>query len=284
MSNRFKNYISTRFPGKVRSPAEATAKGAGAFTDAHETRLIQHFEGRVAFDGSAPVLPYGLVILAFTNRSGSNMLADYLRQTRKVTGLGEYLNHVTTIKQTTEKKIDSFPDYVAHLAGSLTRDNQQFGVKASAEQLRFLKRWRITDMFQKVSVVHVHRDDLLAQAVSLWIAVQTGQWTSLQKRHSDDVSVDLDAITAITRDITTEDGLIRQFCGFEGLNYVSLSYEEVIADVSAAVKRVGASVGFDASKVKFKAPRIGKQASDLNEQILTQLRQHLRQWPDGDAG
>ena len=50
----------------------------------HESRVRALFPDAFAFAGERPVFSKPLCILAFTNRSGSNLLADYLPYTKTV--------------------------------------------------------------------------------------------------------------------------------------------------------------------------------------------------------
>ena len=127
----------------------------------HEAGIRAIFQNRVAWSGTAPVIDRPLLVLAFTNRSGSNLLADYLRQTGQVAGIGEYLNQETVARQADRYGIDSVPAYLQNLAGRLCSGGQQFGVKASAEQLQLLIEGGLLGMFRSASVVHIHRDDLM---------------------------------------------------------------------------------------------------------------------------
>lgn len=281
-SRRFKQFLVSKLSGMRSASVSTSSSGtfgglsAGQYIQmVHEERIAKHFQNGLTFEGDAPVFSQKLMILAFTNRSGSNMLADYLLQTKQVGGLGEYLNADTAIRQSKKRQIDRFPDYISSLVNSLSRNRSYFGVKASAEQLRFMDRWRIFQMFPSVTVVHVHRDDLLGQAVSHWIARQTGQWTSLQERQNDEVSFDAGKILQLTQYVARADEAIRMHCAYRGMNYISLSYEEVIADVSAAMSRVGGAADLDFSSSAFQSPRIAKQANDLNAGILQELKRHL---------
>ena len=123
--------------------------------------------------------------------------------------------------------------------------------------------------------MHIHRDDLLAQAVSHWIARQTKQWTSLQESVTEDVSTDPARILQILEGIAVEDEAIRLHCTYADLPYLSVSYEEVLADVTAAMTRVGTLTGIDVSACTFKAPRIHKQADDRNDRIMQEVREYL---------
>lgn len=288
MRHDFLKAIALRVARSVRGEGPARQHGvetgdqplADSLPDVHRRAIEMQFEGRVAFKGDSELFSRPLIVLAFTNRSGSNLLADYLRQTNCVAGLGEYLNRETVTKKSRELNVTNLPDYIGYLVQKLSRDDQQFGVKASAEQLRFLSQWRILRMFPSVCVVHIHRDDLLAQAVSHWIARQTGQWTSLHAKRSDKVTFDGARMVAIAKDIALADQAIRMHCTFEGLRYVSVSYEEVQADPVVAVNRIAAAAGFDTSGWEPVQPRISKQSDGRNTELLWQMRDHIvRQQP-----
>jgi len=241
----------------------------------HEHEIRALFPGRVDFTGDGPVLDKPLLVLAFTNRSGSNLLADYLLQTGRVAGLGEYLNHDTVGHQKQALRIESMPDYLPALARKLSRKGQQFGVKASAEQLDFLIRWRLPRLFSRTTVVHIHRDDVIGQAVSHWIAVQTGQWTSQQDRRPVEVAFDPDALRTIANDVLRSDAAIRLHCGMHRLPYVSVSYEELTADPAATLGRIARVAGFDLGGWIPREPEIARQATDLNDELKARLTREL---------
>lgn len=242
----------------------------------HEAGIRETFQGRVAWSGSAPEIDRPLLILAFTNRSGSNLLADYLRQTGQVAGLGEYLNQETVRRQADRHQIDSVPSYLQSLAGRLCSGAQQFGVKASAEQLELLIGGGLLGMFTRTSVIHIHRDDLMAQAVSHWIARQTGQWTSAQDRQAEPQHYDGAAMLSIAADVLRQDGSIRWQCAGAGLDYLSLSYEELLNDPAAAVGRAGRLAGLDMQGWTPAAPRIERQATARNEAMKQRLLAEAR--------
>lgn len=268
-------------PGGPSQPACAAGREASSRTS-HENRIREHFDDRVIFTGTGPIFERPLLVLAFTNRSGSNLLADYLRQTKGTSGLGEYLNAETAVNIAGKEGLDSFPKYIQHLAENVARQGQ-FGVKASLEQLGFLRKWRILDMFDSVSVVHIHRDDILSQAVSHWIARETGQWTSLQQAETETVHFDADRILGIVGDISRSDAAIREMCALNGLCYVSASYEDLCFDPKVAVDRIAGWTGIDSSAWQPQQPRISRQANALNTAFLSRLNQHLRYATGGSS-
>lgn len=237
----------------------------------HEHEIRALFGGRVAFAGDHPLIDRPLLILAFTNRSGSNLLADYLVQTGQVAGLGEFLNHETVARHKDAQAVESAPDYLLTLARRLSREGQQFGVKASAEQLGFLIRWRLPRLFTRTTIVHIHRDDILGQAVSHWIALQTGQWTSRQEARPVEAGFDAGAARAIAHDVLRSDSAIRMTCGMHGLPYVSVSYEELTFDPAVTVARIGQVAELDLGDWTPAKPRIERQATSLNDMLKARL-------------
>jgi LPS sulfotransferase NodH len=120
-----------------------------------------------------------LIALAFTNRSGSTYLGQLLASAPDLTGFREDLNHTIVARRAQDQDI---PDVTAYLRQIVGNDPQVrgFGLKASAEQLRLIHMIGIDRAFRRTSVIRIRRRDRIAQAVSLWIAWRTRQWTSRQ--------------------------------------------------------------------------------------------------------
>ncbi|PAU95477.1 Stf0 family sulfotransferase [Paracoccus salipaludis] len=258
----------------VRGLRELASPGPQAFANPgqeHEYEIRAHFRGQVAFTGDHPLIDRPLLILAFTNRSGSNLLADYLVQTGQVAGLGEFLNHETVAKQKGVLAVQSAPDYLLTLARRLSREDQQFGVKASAEQLDFLIRWKLPRLFTRTTVVHIHRDDILGQAVSHWIALQTGQWTSQQDRRKVAADFDVTTTQTIAHNILRSDSAIRMKCGLYCLPYISVSYEELTLDPAATIARIGRVASINLGSWKPADPKIERQATPLNNALKAKM-------------
>lgn len=269
--------IAAKLWGLTKARA-ALEDGSGLFPppqNVHEEGIKTVFQGRVEYDRDMPATDTPLVLMAFTNRSGSNLLGDYLRQTGQVEGFGEYLNTRTVEKQAQAVGVESLPAYLRHMAGRFGADRCHFGLKASAEQLNFLAKWHLLEMFPSVTVLHIHRDDLVGQAVSHWIASRTGQWTSLHDAKDCDIQFEAEPIADILRDIAEADQTIRMIAVSHGLNYVSVSYEELTHDPRSAIRRVGDAVGLDLSEWSPAKPGLSRQADERNIALVKQFRSHM---------
>lgn len=131
-----------------------------------------------------------LIVIAFTNRSGSTLLGQLLSSAPDLYGFREDLNHNIVQKRAQQESISSLSGYLDHIVTLNARPGAAFGLKASAEQLRLLRLTGIDRAFSETSVIRIRRRDRVAQAVSLWMARKTWQWTSLQ--HARDVPLAYD--------------------------------------------------------------------------------------------
>jgi len=243
----------------------------------HRSSIHDFFAGRVNFTQYEASSDKRLFVLAFTNRSGSNLLSDYLLQTDLVGGLGEYLNQETVIKKSLQNKLDTFPDYINFISSRLSTGSHAFGIKASAEQLKMLIDWNITGMFSETFIFHIRRDDIFRQAVSHWIATQTGQWTSLQPKRKVELVFNGDKIINIVNDIVASNSTIHYLCARGNINYTSVSYQEVLANPSATVSRLMNAAGLDVRDRNLGPPKLSRQSDETNDIFIGNLLAYLGQ-------
>jgi LPS sulfotransferase NodH len=203
-----------------------------AHVSVHEEKIAEAMAG-TNFDGAAPVFDMPLVLLGFTNRSGSNLLAEYMASTGGIGRAGEMLNWKVVLTKSREHGIETFPDYVRWLSDLNRRGDQAMAIKASAVQVLMLLRWRITAMFPAVYLVRLIRGDLVAQAVSYSIAAQSGVWTSAQQE-ADQTEVtpkyDFRDIAMRIDGISRANSVMAQLASVARLPTLSLEYESLAKD------------------------------------------------------
>ncbi|MBF9059742.1 hypothetical protein HKCCSP123_11165 [Rhodobacterales bacterium HKCCSP123] len=242
-------------------------------TGLHQQEIEAVFEGRVTWEGTAPVIPHPLVVIAFTNRSGSNYLAELMRSTGQVTGLGEALNAETVAQRCDDWGVPTFPGYFEALA---RRHGVPFGVKASWDQLLMLLRCRIHEMHQGLRVVHIRRRDTVGQAISREIAWQTGKWTSLTPVKAE-ITPRYDA-ARITRQIAAiqrEEALFPLIFEAFDLKVTDVAYEDLVHRPMVMVRRVMEEIGHPCPDWRPAPARIGKQADATNDAFRAAYRQVL---------
>ncbi|MBA4491493.1 Stf0 family sulfotransferase [Paracoccus sp. S1E-3] len=229
----------------------------------HEVRINDLFSGNVRFDGKTPVFDRPLVIMAFSNRSGSNLLADYLRQTRRFAGFAEALNWDEVSLFLSKKRISSFPEYIETLArGAPPRSI--WGVKASWDQMAMLTRANIFGMFPEVKVIHSVRRDVLGQATSHWIAHQTGKWTSTHNGTSAVPVFDSTAIERILMGIHRSNGYVDCICQAMHWPRIPIFYENVQQNMRLEIERIAKFMGVSIDDWQPAKPRISMQRDDTN--------------------
>jgi trehalose 2-sulfotransferase len=244
----------------------------------HEPRIAALFAGATRFEGPGPVLPCPLVMVAFTNRCGSNLLCDYLAQTGRMAVAGESLNHDTVAIQHAQHGGTGFPDHVAGLATRLgAAAGRPLAVKASLDQLAMLLRWNITAMFPHIHVIHIRRRDALAQAVSLSVASQTGRWTSQQQGKPVTPEWRPEEIRRILTGLRLENQGIGILAAAAGLPLREIAYEDMVADPAGHLRAALRFCGLDPGGWTPAPPSIDRQDDADKSAILTLARAAMRQ-------
>ena len=246
----------------------------------HERQVRAMFPGAFEWRGTAPVYQTPLYILAFTNRSGSNLLADYLRQTGLLRGFGEGLNWDHIERDIARAPTASFPDYITQLAGP-PGGTQSWGIKASWDQIVMLQRARIPAMFSGVRIIHTVREDIVGQAISHWIAHQTNRWTSAHQETGVVPWFSLEGIEPILMDITRSNTLIKLVSAALGAPRHVVVYERLQDDPLGEVQRLGEAMDLDLGDWRPAAPRIARQRDETNAEFR---EASVRAWREAIGG
>jgi LPS sulfotransferase NodH len=120
------------------------------------------------------------LFLCFTNRCGSNFLAELMAASGRLNLAEEVYNADTFGPHVRERRLRSFPAYVNFLCDRLQR-GKRFASKISLEQLLMLIETGVLDqVVGRSQFLLLERQDRLAQAISLLVAIQNQQWSSAQ--------------------------------------------------------------------------------------------------------
>lgn len=276
MWQRLRFALAAWRPAPVAGPLEMLGKPGS-----HERRISGLCGGRMRYDGDGPVFAAPLVIIAFTNRSGSNLLAEYVAQAGRAARAGEMLNADTVERRGASAEEGGLPGYISQLEAEKAGPGRSLALKASWAQLAMLIRGNIPAMFPGTVLLHVERADLLRQAVSFRLAQQSGRWTS---RHSGGRAPKAEVIPpeAVLRTVT---GLqqanlrIRLIAEAAGLGRWPVSYEAMSADPAGHLPPVLQAAGLAAPDWRPDTPRLEKQAGPENaalvEAVLAAVRERL---------
>src|SRR5437763_2154176 len=151
----------------------------------HGKAIDDHFQ--LDSDEEHGFLPKKTLILCFTNRCGSTLLASLLSlygvfgKPNKQNNF-EYFNSDAVIDYSRTNSIASMSDYIRSIMKTFTTASGFFSTKLSLDQLVWMtKRCYLRRHFINPIFIYVVRRNVVAQAISLSIALQTHRWTSLHK-------------------------------------------------------------------------------------------------------
>lgn len=202
----------------------------------HESAILQHFGEKAcqsdAYAGDVPAGPS--VFLCFTNRSGSNFVANCLASTGHFREAREALNGPVVVNNSVKRGFTSFPEYCAVIKRQAEGQRGEFAVKASWNQLFFLHRLGILDaIFADRHYVFIRRRDLVAQAVSHAIAIQTRKFKSSHTGTGAEPEYDFRKIAGILRSISASNRFFLEFFAVTGAPYFEIVYEDFIEGPAA---------------------------------------------------
>lgn len=252
----------------------AQAPLARRYSGSHEPKI-----GKLLKDGTA-LAPacYGgrmLVVIAFTNRSGSNLTANLMAKSRLTTPAREMLNAESVRRSGAEAGRSSAQAYMDWLT-TIDKIDAPFALKASFDQLAMLVRWGAREAFGDMRVVHVVREDILSQAISFSIAEQTQRWMSSQEGLNVEPIFDPTDILRRMNGVAVANARIVEVCQIVGLPRLRVSYEEVVADPLRQLGRIAVFLGRDLALGDAPRPDLHKQSDALNAAFREQFRAWAR--------
>jgi len=220
-----------------------------------------------------PLLGRGAIML-FTNRSGSNYLAELLHATGAFSEFGEGLIGETVVRRSRRLGIDSMRDYMVWL--KRTKKGPIFGIKASAQQAAMLYRFRIIEnMFSSVDWIVMRRRDAVAQAVSLSIAQQTKVWTSRQAGNGNTAVYDFNHISKALRAVSLGDAMNMQLLSILQCGFHEVYYEDLVESPGAALNGIRTRFGLDFADPAFPEGGLKKQSNQMNREFKQRYLEEL---------
>ena len=252
--------------GNTRS-ADAAEHSAASKKGVHQEKLTAHFRD-LKLPDDARSFGSPVCIMLFTNRSGSNVLGEYLRATHQFSGFVEALNYRRVIKYSQQNGLYSFFDYLRWQVSRLSEGEKVTGIKASVDQAEMLFQCNaIPDYFDKVHWLMVQRDDTLAQAISFSIAAQTRQWTSNDMPTSADPVYNFEDIKRRIEMLCDEQAQLNAFCAMRGIAPIRATYEEFTADSKGSVLNIAGQMGIESLSLDESLLTLRPQSDERNEEF-----------------
>jgi trehalose 2-sulfotransferase len=213
-----------------------------------------------------PVRCRKIVFLCFTNRSGSNYLAELLGSTRQINVAGEFLNFDTALTHIEKGDLQSFYDYFISLVDTQSVRGS-FACKIAITQIALIQQAGLLDEIMPYSrFVLSERADLLGQAISLEIASRTGRWTSYMQPTGAVAETDFDRnrLEMIIRNIAHEQQLFRLFFAINGLDHFHVNYEQLTSHTATMLKMMCDWLEIEAPPGCFERTGTQRQSDALN--------------------
>ncbi len=189
------------------------------------------------------------VFLVFTNRCGSTFVAAKLSEAGYAGAPTshrnfEFFNADMLNPWCRERGIGSLDQYVRAIAAAYAAPAGSFFSKLSLDQLVWLTRCGVIGTLMPAPVfVHVVRRDVIAQAISLVIAVQTQEWTSLHAKSAVTPQFMPNAILNVAKDVRTQEALADLYFSLTRATVLRVVYEDAVAEPDRVVREFAALSG-----------------------------------------
>ena len=128
----------------------------------------------------------------------------------------------------------------------------------------------LAERFPDPRYVHVSREDKLAQAVSLWRAVQTREWRAGDVVERDAAVYHGGAIAHLAAQLAEQDDAWRAWFDANGIEPVTVRYEALADDPQSAVRNVLDRLGVGPAQIP--EPPLRRQGDDRSERWVERAR------------
>lgn len=205
--------------------------------------------------------------ILFTNRSGSNYIAELISSSNLFNLASEIFNSDEVIRVCKMNEISSLSEYaqkiVAHNA-----INNTFFVKVSTPHLFLLERGGLLPcVFSERKAIWSRRSDLIAQSVSFFIAEKTGRWASYQEGSARPLSVedyDFPRISYFYDLISDQERRLDDFISDNQISCLDINYEELCLDPLSGMSLISNHLEIGKLKPDFASVKTAKQSGELN--------------------
>lgn len=233
----------------------------------HETKILRHFgrEGVTVTQRDERFADVSPVLICFTNRSGSNTLAEDLSHL-PTCGLGrEMMNHQAVVQISTRKGFAHLSDYLHHILD--TQDCERPAIKLSVDQLLFLQASGVLEhCLYNARAIHIRRRDLLSQAVSFFIASVTKEWTSKHTRKDEPPEFNERRILKIMKNVSNANARFDMTLSILGLPKTVVFYEDHVSCRHESLSRLASFLGMDSAEFTLPEKR-KRQRQTSNDKI-----------------
>jgi LPS sulfotransferase NodH len=261
----------------------ARVNGPGDYDKFAEFDLDGERYDRPSAGGPAPGRAY---VICSTQRSGSWLLCRLLYNA----GIGvpsEYFNakHLAALCARWGLDPQDTRAYLRALHARRTTANGAWGTKLQWPQYTFRRSGLRNGLLRDARLVHLVRDDVVPQAVSLHLSHITGIWGfdgAVSTAPQPHVAIgDPAHLAACERTIVDENREWRRLFASTGVEPLALRYEDVVADQPGAVERVARWLGL--APGEYRVPPPEPRDVPFPPALEERRRALVAQWRDAPA-
>lgn len=207
-----------------------------------------------------------IVLVCFTNRSGSNLLCETLSATGHFNAAHELLNGDVVLDTCRKEGLVTLGAYFDHIVSKGCK-NDIFVVKVAADHVIALVQAGILDRIVSRSLfLWCQRADKLGQAISLSIAGQNQQWSSYLTPTipSSQLKYSSQDIAGKIRWIGVQEHGLATFFAFNGIRPLLVEYDWLVRHPQAVLNTVTRRVGVANLQIDPTKQRLQRQAGSIN--------------------
>lgn len=193
----------------------------------------------------APVASLQFVFLCFTNRCGSNFIAETLASDGQLNLAFECWNSEQVIRTVQERLAFDLPGYFSGVSQHSARGGR-FVSKLGIEHVALLHATGLLEpVIAQSRFIMIERADKLGQAISMSIADGTSWWASYNTplRQASELVFSRDAIDACLDLILDQNALFDRFFAQNGIVPTWVNYEQFVQYPDQMTQHVGSALG-----------------------------------------
>jgi LPS sulfotransferase NodH len=203
--------------------------------------------------------------ICFTNRSGSNYVAEAMASTGELNLAGEIYNWDMVLNVSRKHGIANFRDYFCRLANSSAINGIVLAKVAIDHIVLLYKTAILEEIVERSEFVMVERGDKLAQSISFSIAKQSGKWTSYSASQNDEEpEYQFNRILGIMKSMIRQNAYFDEFFAVNGLCPTSIIYEQFAENPEIYTAYIAGRLGLNQFEMQPTKVRTEKQAGPIN--------------------
>jgi LPS sulfotransferase NodH len=242
---------------------------------AHETEILEFFGGDVSKTRITSKLPGKGVFVLFSNRCGSNYLVELMKQLPTLTMRNEIFNAQTVAQVCTNRGFNDFDHYLRFMRRGCKTPH--WGAKLGCVQLDMVQRFGLFEAFQEgAHLIWLKRKNVVAQAVSLYIAHHNRQWASFHKVQGETPPYNFRDIKAIAGAVLRNNMDAELSLSLLNISYHALWYEDYLADTDQHMRRIADYLGEPYAPVDETLSDFKQQTDPIKTEYEERFREQAR--------